>query len=67
MTDKIRGIIASAIANSRAMRRGMPSVTNVIDLLLSPIKEELLDDADNVINELEKNGISIEEKLKDKK
>ena len=52
-------IIAGAIANARGMRRGMPSISNVLDLLPEKLKEEVLDDADNVLRELKDAGFSL--------
>jgi hypothetical protein len=45
-------IIAAAIANARGMRRGMPAIANVLDLLPEKLREEVMDDAANVITEL---------------
>lgn len=41
--------IAAALANARGMRRGVPPITNVLDLVPQEIKAELLDDADQVL------------------
>lgn len=57
MTEK--EIIATAIANARGMRRGVPTISNVLDLLPDKLKDEVLDDADNVIKELEENHFKI--------
>ena len=54
-----REIIASAIANARGMRRGAPSIVNVLPLLPLKQRDEVLDDADNVLTELGRNGLLI--------
>ncbi len=51
--DEIKEIIASAIANARGMRRGMPSVSNVLDILPEKLKNEVREDAENIIKELQ--------------
>jgi hypothetical protein len=52
MENEIIEIIASAIANARGMRRGVPSIRNVLDLLPAKLREEVMDDAKNVYHEL---------------
>jgi hypothetical protein len=47
-----RDVIAAAIANARGMRRGMPAIKNILEILPTKLREEVLDDADNVIREL---------------
>lgn len=50
MTDDTeREKIAAAIANARGGRRGMPPIKNVLDILPTKLKEEVLGDADAVI------------------
>jgi len=51
--DEIKEIIASAIANARGMRRGMPPVSNILDMLPEKLKDEVLHDAENIIKELQ--------------
>lgn len=60
--DKIKEIIAGAIANARGMRRGMPPVKNILDMLPEKLKNEVNDDADNIIKELTANSYSITDK-----
>ncbi len=62
--EKIKEIIAGAIANARGMRRGMPSVKNILDLLPAKLKDEVNEDADNIIKELEENGYTIIKTMK---
>jgi hypothetical protein len=57
----IKNIIASAIANARGMRRGMPPISNVMSILPDNLKKEVLDDADNILRELKKAGFVITE------
>ena len=52
--NSLRDVIASAIANARGMRRGAPTIENILDILPSRLKDEVLSDADNVIAELRK-------------
>lgn len=52
-------IIACAIANARGMRRGVPPISNVLDLLPEKLKDEVLDDADSVLRELAEAGYKI--------
>lgn len=59
MDREIQSYIAGAIANARGMRRGAPTVSNVLDLLPEKLKEEVLDDAANVISELKSEGYEI--------
>ena len=56
---EINEIIASAIANARGMRRGVPTISNVLDLLPEKLRDEVMDDAENVISELTKAGFTI--------
>jgi len=55
----IKTIIASAIANARGMRRGVPTISNVLDVLSCGLKEEVLGDAENIIKELKEAGFEI--------
>lgn len=48
-------MIATAIANARGNRRGVPSITNVLDILPTKLKEEVMDDAKAVMKLIEKN------------
>lgn len=56
-------IVASAIANARAGRRGAPPVTNVLELLRSisdgRLYHEVMDDARAVLVALAEDGIEI--------
>lgn len=52
MDREIQKIIASAIANARGMRRGVPSISNVLDMLPENLVEEVMDDAKNVYIDL---------------
>jgi len=52
-------IIASAIANARGMRRGAPSIANVLAILPIKLRDEVMDDADNVLTELHRSGLVI--------
>jgi hypothetical protein len=47
--QSLRDVIAAAIANARGMRRGAPSMANVLEILPPKLKNEVLDDADNII------------------
>lgn len=49
-------IVASAIANARGGRRGVPPVVNVLDLLPESLRTEVLDDARAVVVALEREG-----------
>lgn len=60
--EKIKEIIAGAIANARGMRRGMPPVSNILDMLPEKLKNEVNDDAENIIKELSEKGYSITDK-----
>ena len=44
--------IAAAIATRRGMRRGVPMISNVLDILPSAIKKDILDDAEGVYEAL---------------
>lgn len=52
-------IIASAIANSRGMRRGVPPILNILGMLPQKLVDEVMDEAQNVIDELKENGLDI--------
>lgn len=54
---KLKEIIASAIANARGARHGVPNIANVLTVLPEKLKKEVYDDADSIINELKKNGV----------
>jgi hypothetical protein len=54
---QVKKLIASAIANARGMRHGVPTVSNVLDILPEKLKTEVLDDADNVIKILKENKL----------
>lgn len=60
--EKIKDIIAGAIANARGMRRGMPPVSNILDMLPEKLKNEVREDAENIIKELSEKGYSITDK-----
>lgn len=55
-------IIASAIANGKLMRNGVPPIANVLDILPESLLEEVNDQAENVLKELENNGLIINAK-----
>jgi hypothetical protein len=57
--NKIRELIATTIANARGWRNGVPTIKNVMDLLPDEFKKEVYEDADNIINELNKSGFDI--------
>jgi hypothetical protein len=42
-------IIAAAIANARGNRRGVPTITNVLDVLPRKLRDEVIDDAQAVV------------------
>jgi hypothetical protein len=50
--DNIR-IVATAIANSRAMRRGCPPIGNILDILPKVLLEEVLEDAESALKAIE--------------
>lgn len=52
-------IIAAAILNARGMRRGAPTVSNVLEFAPPKTVEDARDDAANVITELENAGYEI--------
>ena len=41
-------IIAAAIANARGNRRGVPTITNILDMLPQKLRDEVMDDAQAV-------------------
>jgi hypothetical protein len=43
-TDDIRTMVA-AIANARGNRRGVPAITNILDVLPPKLRDEVIDDA----------------------
>jgi hypothetical protein len=50
-------IIAAALANARGMRRGVPKIVNVLDLLPEDILAEVMDDAEAVLEALREAGL----------
>jgi hypothetical protein len=48
--------IAAAIANARGGRRGMPPIKNILDVLPSKLRDEVMDDASAVIAALKAQG-----------
>jgi len=46
-------VAAAAIANARIMRRGSPSMSNVLKVLPPKLKEEVMEDAEAAIRALE--------------
>lgn len=47
---------AAAIANARGGRRGMPQITNVLDLLPPKLRDEVTEDARAVFEALQKSS-----------
>lgn len=56
---KTNEIIAAAIANARVMRRGSPAIKNVLEILPEKLRNEVFDDAQNVVAELTAAGLEI--------
>lgn len=54
--EERKRMIAAAIANARGMRRGAPPIVNVLDILPAKLREEVMDDAENVLRALEPSG-----------
>lgn len=50
MSAKLR--VVAALANARGMRRGVPPITNVVDILPTQVRRELEDDAEQVLKAL---------------
>lgn len=48
----MRETIAAAIANARGMRRGVPTISNILDILPAKLRDEVIDDAENVLAEI---------------
>lgn len=40
---------AAAIANARGGRRGMPAITNILDVLPQKLRDEVMEDAEAVL------------------
>lgn len=59
--EKLTRVIASAIANARGMRRGVPTIANVLDMLPEKLVDEVMDDANNVLKELKTAGYEVKE------
>lgn len=57
MDREIQKTIAEAIANARGMRRGVPTISNILDMLPEKLVDEVMDDAANVYKELENKGL----------
>lgn len=55
----IKEIIASAIADMRGFRNGVPKMKNILDFLPDKLKKEVFEDADNIIKELREQGYEI--------
>lgn len=58
--EEIKEIIASAIANARGHRNGVPQIKNVLDILPPKLKDECFEDADIILTELKTAGYRIE-------
>ena len=52
-------IVAECIANARGMRRGIPPITNILDLLPDKLRAEVMDDADMAVSGLLAMGYTI--------
>lgn len=57
LVAQLREAIAAAIANARGGRRGAPPISNILALLPANLREEVLDDADAVIEALRERGL----------
>lgn len=44
---------AAAIANARGMRRGVPEIVNILDLLPEKLREEVIEDATAALEAIE--------------
>lgn len=53
-------IIASAIANARGGRRGIPMIKNVLDVLPEKLRDEVMDDAAAVLRALADDGVIVQ-------
>lgn len=59
MSDNLDRIeIATAIANARGGRRGVPPIVNILDVLPEKLVNEVLDDADAVIDAIKSHNVS---------
>jgi hypothetical protein len=47
--DNRQKIVAAAIANARGNRRGVPTISNVLDMLPRKLVDEVMDDASAVL------------------
>lgn len=61
MKRSLVDVIAGALANARGMRRGIPIITNVLDLLPDNLRQEVRDDAEVVIAQLRDAGLDLTE------
>ena len=52
-SDEIRAA-AAAIANARGMRRGVPEIANILEMLPKNLAEEVLEDAARALEAVEK-------------
>jgi hypothetical protein len=50
--DVLQVSIAAAIANARGGRRGVPQIRNIMEMLPPNLREDVMADADAVIDEL---------------
>lgn len=53
--------IAAAIANARGDRRGMPMITNILDVLPQKLRDEVIDDAQAVVRAINAADVSAAE------
>ncbi len=63
----VRDVIASAIANARGWRHGVPTVKNVLEMLPEKLTKEVFEDADTILKELNENGFIIVDTEKEKR
>lgn len=61
--DKIITAGAAAIANTRGGRRGMPPITNILDVLPAKLRDEVTEDMKAVVEAIDAAGYRIERKL----
>lgn len=47
MADDVRRLIAGGIANARGNRRGVPRISNILDMLPQKLRDEVIDDAES--------------------
>jgi hypothetical protein len=59
-------LAAAAIANERGGRRGMPPISNVLDMLPRHLRDELMEDARAALEAIPDNGLrdALEESVK---